>query len=116
MSIAGGSRSGAFSWRGRLLGLVTASAIALLATTTAASAHVVEPIVDSGNSFNGAGSTAGEFSELEGIAVDTAHQKVYTVQRYGGGGFEGWVSRFDMAGTADPFSGLSGASSINVGP
>lgn len=94
------------------LAAISAALIACLSiTASSASAQVVEPIVYSGESFNGSGSTAGTFDRLEAIAIDTAHRRVYTAEV----GHGGSISRFDMAGVAAPFSGLAGASSIDVG-
>jgi streptogramin lyase len=90
---------------------IAVSATAFVATTGIASAHSVSRIVYSGHSFDGTGSTAGQFESLYGLAVDTAHQKVYTMEQ----GHGGKVSRFNLSGVADPFSGLAGASSLAVG-
>src|ERR1044072_1611854 len=98
------------SWR-RFVSLGAALTVAALVALPSASAHTVEPIVYSGNSFDGSGSTAGAFDRVEAIAVDSVRHKVYTAEL----GHGGTVSRFDMNGVADPFSGLAGASSIEVG-
>src|ERR1044072_6352132 len=98
------------SWR-RFVSLGAALTVAALVALPSASAHTVEPIVYSGNSFDGSGSTAGAFDRVEAIAVDSVRHKVYTAEL----GHGGSVSRFDMNGVTDPCSGLAGASSTEVG-
>ena len=98
------------AWCRRVTAIV-AVAIASLSVVATASAHLVTPYAYSGFSFNGAGSTEGTFNNVAKVAFDQQHQLIYTWDGF----FVGHVSRFTVAGVPEPFSALSGASSIETG-
>lgn len=101
----------------RLACLVLLSVVASLSMTSAA--HAVEvnrrPVLFS---FDGSDTTYGKLNEARGIAVDQVNGLVY-VRAYNAGPLPGAtvstgnvVSKFDLDGKAQPFSGLLGQSSF----
>src|SRR3954465_10261834 len=96
--------------------LLLLAALLALCVAAPASAHQIFPY-EYEKSFNGAGTTAGTFSEgLTKVAINQETGTVYVLdQRAAGGCCQqlNWVSQFDANGTPQPFLGLAGVSSIN---
>lgn len=95
----------------KTLTTLTALVLALATMASGAQAETISPYAFSGKTITGAGTTAGEFNYLEFIAFDDQNQNLYTLEQ----AHEHSVSRFNPDGTPAPFSGLSGASSIELG-
>src|SRR4051812_6083191 len=104
--------------KARMSCLLVVVVAALLGLAAPASAHQIYPY-EYEKSFNGAGTTAGTFSNgLTKVAINQETGTVYVLDQRPVGGCcqeQNWVSQFNASGTPQPFLGLPGVSSINLG-
>jgi hypothetical protein len=92
------------------LGLLTLVALAgvCLFAASESPARTVTPYAYSGNSFNGAGSTQGQFTSIDNLDLDQATGNVIVLDT----GPIDFVAKFDPTGVPVPFSGLAGSNAI----
>jgi hypothetical protein len=90
--------------------MLAAISACLLLGAAQAGAKTISPYVYSGSSFDGTGSTAGAFQEIDKLKVHQATGTVYAIDTG-----TGMLSRFSASGSAVPFTApaLGGASSID---
>ena len=86
-----------------LFGIAAAVAACLLLAVGSASAKTVYKYVYSGESFDGSGSTKGQFKSLAGIDYEPATEKLYVSVP----GSPGIISKFNKNGTPANFSALN---------
>lgn len=86
-----------------MIGIAAAAALCLFLAAGSASAKTVYKYVYSGESFDGSGSTKGQFHELAGIDYEPANEKLYVSVP----GSPGIIAKFNKNGTPAKFSALN---------